>query len=319
MSNSRLIVAPLALATIGLGVLVTTACADDVDDAISAFITKDGFQSQSVDAVDGKMLPLYTERPGAMRPDSAVNVFEKALLVTEAMEPSLPRVRYFLRYGQMIQDETPVSFVTVERYNLGPAIRESVIEDYGAENADEPEAFGVGPHVAWRIVSIPMMGAESSFLEVARREIPQAEAHARDCGGRGCLSLDVLTDEIHNWEDIEPGIDLAKRLSVKIERGAASPSLALAELLMAAGLTGEASGEIAWYGPEHPEAARGSDPFIFVNIDHDLGQEANVDAMLGQTLLNDDSIAELWYRRSAFIDMDDVPAYWQSASVKRKR
>lgn len=319
MLKFRFLTTPLVLGALGLGAMLTPAVADEVDDAIAAFISKDGFQSQNVDAVDDKMMPLYKERPGAMRPDSSVNVFEKALLVTEAMEPSLPRVRYFLRYGQMIQDETPVSFVTVERYNLGPAIHKSVVEEYGAENADEPEAFGVGPHIAWRIVSIPMMGSESAFLEVARREIPEAEAHARDCGGRGCLSLDVLTDEMQRWEEFEPGIDLAKRISVKTDRGAASPSVAIAELLMAAGLTGDASGEIAWYGPEHPEAARGSDPFIFVNIDFDLGQEANVDAMLGQTLLNDDSIAELWYRRMAILDMDDMPAYWQSASVERKR
>lgn len=319
MLRSRMITTPLVLGALGLGAMLTPAFADEVDEAIAAFISKDGFQSQDVNAVDDKMMPLYKERPGAMRPDSSVNVFEKALLVTEAMEPSLPRVRYFLRYGQMIQDETPVSFVTVERYNLGPAIHKSVVEEYGAENADKPEAFGVGPHVAWRIVSIPMMGSESAFLEVARREIPEAEAQARDCGGRGCLSLDVLTDEMQKWEEFEPGIDLAKRISVKTDRGAASPSVAIAELLMAAGLTGDASGEIAWYGPEHPEAARGSDPFIFVNIDFDLGQEASVDAMLGQTLLNDDSIAELWYRRMAILDMDDMPAYWQSASVERKR
>jgi hypothetical protein len=301
------------------GMLALPATADEVDDAILAFINGDGFKSENADAVDERMLPLYTESPGAMRPDSGVSVLEKALLVTEAMEPALPRTRYMLRYGQMIQNETPVSFVTIERYNLGPAIRKMVAEDYGEENVDGPEAFGVGPHVAWRLVAIPVMGQEAGLIEVARREIPDAEAAAEDCGGRKCLSLDTLIDDLHAWNDLSPGIDLAKRLAIRNERGATSPSLALAELLMAAGLTGEVSGEVVWSGPEHPEAARGSEPFIFVGIDHDLGQEANVDAILGQTLLNDDSVAELWYRRNAFIDMEDIPAYWQAASVGRKR
>src|SRR5690606_4353969 len=118
------------------------------------------------------------------------------LLLIDSMEEPLSRVRYMVRYGQMIRDDAPLSFVTVERYNFGPIIRRQVVDAYGEENADEPEAFGVGPHVAWRIVTMPLMGQAAAVVEAARREIGDEEAGALDCAGRLCLSYDPALDEI---------------------------------------------------------------------------------------------------------------------------
>jgi hypothetical protein len=82
-----------------------------------------------------------------------------------------------------------------------------------------------------------------------------------------------------------------------------------------AGLSEVQGTGLSWQGPEHPEAARGTEPFLFVTIDKDLGQDTALDAALGQTLLNDDAIAELWTRRIEF----PGSVYWMNAAVNRKR
>src|SRR5690606_3983382 len=94
--------------------------------------------------------------------------------------------------------------------------------------------------------------------------------------------------------------------------GLTRPARAIAELAIASGYAEDQDGRSYWNGVEQPEAARGAEPFLFGLIDSGLGQEIAVDAVLGQTLLNDDSIAELWMRRI------DVPgaAFWMRAAVQ---
>ena len=292
--------------------------ADEVDDAIKVFLDEHGFERHDAQVLDGKLLQLF-DQTGAMRPDGAASALEKALLLVEAMEPSLPRVRYMVRYGQMIQEETPVAFVSVERYNLGPAIRQMVAEDYGEENTAEPEEFGVGPHVAWRIVTMPLMGQTAALLEAARSEIGEAGAASADCAGRGCLSVDSPLDVVREWRETPIEVNVATAYPRTDASGMPTPAFVAAELSIAAGLAQSDGGEPFWNGPEHPEAARGSAPFLFVTIDSNLGQEVNVDAALGQTLLNDDAIAELWVRRAQFPDGEDSPVYRFESETERKR
>ncbi len=291
-------------------VLSVAARADEVDDAIAAFIESDGFAQQDAEIIDGQLVGLFTGT--GMRPDGAASPLEKALLLVDSMEEPLSRVRYMVRYGQMIQDGTPLSFVTVERYNFGPIIRQQVVDAYGEENADDLEAFGVGPHVAWRIVTMPLMGQAAAVIEAARREIGDEEAEALDCGGRGCLAYEPTLDEFQLWDEIEGPLPLQTRYEGTDD--VAVPARAASELAIAAGIASN-DGSVGWTGPEQPEAARGAEPFLFMTIDRDLGQDTAVDAVLGQTLLNDDSIAALWHRRVEF----PGSVYWMQAATQRSR
>ena len=305
----------LAIALVAAaGLLSLPLHAAEVDEAIEAFATTDGFAPQDVAAIDARLLEAFVAT-GAMRPDGAASPLEKALLLVDALEPALPRTRTMLRYGQMLDGDTPYSFVTVERYNFGPAIRRMVIEDYGEENTDEPEAFGVGPHVAWRIVTVPVVGQQASLVSVARGEISDRQAEATDCAGRGCLAFEPLPDDLHEWQETEAVIDMASPYEALTDDEVATPARIAAELAVAAGIAADHEGHMSWYGPEQPEAARDSEPFLLLTIDRDLGQETNMDAMLGQTLLNDDAVAELWNRRVEF----PGAAHFMQAAVPRSR
>lgn len=305
-----------SISTTALAVLCwlgAPAAADEVDDAIRVFIEEDGYERRDPLELDARLLELFGQA-GAMRPDGAASGLEKALLLVDAVEPPLPRVRYMVRYGQMMQEETPVSFVLVERYNLGPVIREMVAQDYGEENTADPQEFGVGPHVEWRIVTMPLMGQTAALLEASRREVDDKEAASVDCGGRGCLSLDML-DDAHEWRDIEPAVNIASAYEAVSENELAVPARAAAELAVAAGLAEGDGGEPFWSGPEQPEAAHRAAPFLFVAIDRNLGQEYSIDAAIGQTLLNDDAVEELWLRR---VEMPGA-VFWMQAAVERGR
>ena len=308
---------------IAMGFIVLAALpahADEVDETIATFIGEDGHVAQDLGIVETELARQFLPSTTAMRADQYASAIEKALLLVEAMEPALPRLRYMVRYGQMMQDETPVSFVTVERYNMGPAVRQSVIESYGAENAGDPEDFGVGPHVEWRIVTFPLMGQAAGIISAARREVSDSEAAQVDCGGRGCLSDDTTMDDLQPWHEMETEIDIATAYPSVYESGASSPAFAAAELLTLAGLIEPDGDRPDWRGPEQPEAARFGEPFLFISIDFDLGQDTGVDAMLGQTLLNDDSIEDMWYRRIQFPG-EPAPGqrYWMQAAIERSR
>ncbi|MCO5155151.1 MAG: hypothetical protein M9945_00150 [Aquamicrobium sp.] len=309
-----LLLAPVLLATASL--LSPAAHAAGVDDAVATFIGEDGFEAQDVATVDERLLAAFTASPaGAARPDGEASPLEKALLLVETLEPALPRTRTMLRYGQMLDGDTPYAFVTVERYNFGPAIRQMVIEDYGEENTDEPEAFGVGPHVAWRIVTMPLMGQQAALVSVARGEITDKDAEATECGGRGCLAFEPFPDDLHQWQETETTIDIASPYAEKTQGDVAAPARIAAELAIAAGIAGSHDGRMSWHGPEQPEAARHAEPFLFLSIDRDLGQETAMDAMLGQTLLNDDAVEELWQRR---VEFPGMVAFMQAATPRSR-
>lgn len=301
MPKSVSMLKSVAPALFAASLLSAPVHAADVDRAIEIFAGEDGFAPQSLDSVDEKLLAAFTASAGsALRPDSEASPLEKALLVVDTLEPALSRTRTMLRYGQMLDGDTPYSFVTVERYNFGPAIRQMVIEDYGEENADEPEAFGVGPHVAWRIVTMPVMGQQAALVSVSRGEISEKAAQETDCGGRGCLDFEPLPDDLHEWLETDMTIELAFAYDATTPDEVATSARVAAELAVAAGIAAAHEGRMSWHGPEQPEAARHAEPFLFVVIDRDLGQETATDAVLGQTLLNDDSVAELWRRRVEF-------------------
>lgn len=305
-----------ALALFAACLLPLSAHAADVDAVVATFVGEDGFERRDVEAVDAKLLAAFTaSTAGAARPDAGASPLEKALLLVDALEPALPRTRTMLRYGQMLDGDTPYAFVTVERYNFGPVIRRMVIDDYGEENADEPEAFGVGPHVAWRVVTMPLMGQQASLVAVARGEIADREAGATDCAGRPCLAFEPLPDDLHEWREAETVIDMGSAYTAATGDEVATPARIAAELAVAAGIAAVEEGHMGWRGPEQPEAARDNEPFLFLTIDRDLGQETAMDAMLGQTLLNDDAVAELWTRR---VEFPGMVSFMQAATARSR-
>jgi hypothetical protein len=253
----------------------------------------------------------------SISPGGDIGPLEKALLLIEAHDAGPSRTRTFLRYGlirgRADDASAPVSLVEVLRYNLGPAIRAQTMAAYGKENVASPEAFGVGPHVAWRFVFMPAMGNAAMLVDASRRVVPDEEAAGQDCLGRRCLDLEKSPDELQAWREQAGRTSQWRSAYTAMHDDVAVPARATAELADALGLL-EVDGERrSWRGPEQVAAGAPGEPFLFVMIDRNLGQDIGIDAVLGQTRLNDDSIRELWWRRAEFPGQ----TFWFTSSVQR--
>lgn len=317
----------IATCSLCLALAATAARAERAQAEVAPFMRAAGYVARDVDTAEARLHAHFAQRqPEAMTPGADVTPLEKALLLVDLMEPPLPRTRTVVRYGLVHEDPaadrfTPYAFVTVERYNLGPALHRQVQREHGAHAAASPKAFGVGPHVAWRFVSRPVMGATAGLLELARREIPPAEAARADCDGRPCLSVDHSLDELRRWREVkrQPG-PFRSAYQEGGPDGLASAARAAAEVLLAAGLAQIEPGarghapRLVPHESERPAAARGSQPYLLLTLERNLAQEAGLDAVLHQRLLDDDAVREQWHRR---VQTPEGRHFMHSAQARR--
>ena len=270
-------------------VLAGPACAQsEVDDAAHAYVAATGFEVMPIDRIEGALNDLIGADPAAMVPaDAEISPIEKAFLLLGTQEVPLPRVRYVLRYNQAAVDGIALSLIDIERYNLGPTIREDTALTYGAKNTAGPKAFGIGPHVAWRFVTQPTSKTAALLLGASRREIDDREAATRSCLPRLCLSLDLL-DGLAAWNE---GISSEANL-VDVAYGAFGPSefapnareivpaYRALELAVAAGIADIDDIGVRWSIPTR-QGGKSASPILVVLLDQNLGQEIGLDAALG--------------------------------------
>jgi hypothetical protein len=277
----------------------TVANASEIDDAISKFIGAKGFQQIETGALE-EALDTFWLRTDLVSPGGAVGPIEKALLLAVDAIPST-RTRTAVTYGEILDPEAgPVSYIEIRHYNLGPQIHRDTIEAYGRENVAAPHEFGVGDHIAWRFVFVPMMGNAAMLVDAAHRIIPEDEARASDCTGIPCLDTIASYDDIAGWTGMDGTLPDWPRNYPDMSDEVATPAHAVAELAVLGFWANAESGGYQWTGGEHPEAARGIAPFRFIGIDRNLGQDTGIDAVWIETLLNDHAISELGFRRAEF-------------------
>ncbi|HSH27185.1 MAG TPA: hypothetical protein VK972_05400, partial [Wenzhouxiangella sp.] len=187
------------------------AASETLSDKAWPFVSGQGYQVQTVekvnDAIEGAL--EIADGSSVFLPSGMLDPFVKAVLALDQTEGRLERVRFRLRYGQ---DEAsappaaapvPVSFVQIERFNLGPAVREALVQAHGAENVAAAAEFGVGPHVSWRLVTRPVMGQQADIVAVSRREISDADARAQTCFHAPCLSTAPVIKQAAPWSAME--------------------------------------------------------------------------------------------------------------------
>src|SRR5690554_7585859 len=120
-------------------------------------------------------------------PDLGASVFHldadlpapvRAVLLVDAAEPHLHHARYRVRYDLVppaAEGDEPMAHVEVVRFNFGPAIRADLAALDPALPLAPVEAFGTGPHVAFRFTMTPVQGMQASVVHVQRRELDGAE------------------------------------------------------------------------------------------------------------------------------------------------
>lgn len=274
------------------------ASAQSIDDAITDFIHADGFEAQPSfdleDALSGNWLDTHKITPGG-----TVGPLEKAMLIADQAIAS-NRTRSFISYGEMLVDEdsasVPYSFIEIRHYNLGPTIHAETVEAYGAENTGDIEEFGTGDHMAWRFVFRPLMGTSAALMDASSRVITPKPASRQDCNGAPCLSTAPTHEDMAAWEEIT-GESKGWPLNYSdMSDEITTPAYAISSLATLGYWANAESGEYEWTGGEHPEAARGYEPYRFISVERNLGQEIGLDTVWRETLLNDDSIRELLFR-----------------------
>jgi hypothetical protein len=304
-----------AVAFVVLAGLVHPAVANDLDTAIATLLEEPGFERLDPTVLEANLSGQWLDTT-AMSPGGTVGPIEKAVLIaTGAIEST--RTRTAISYGELPVDDMgstlPVSFITIRHYNLGPLIHAETADAYGAENTAPIEEFGTGEHREWRLVFMPVQNNAATILDAAMRTISDADAEDDDCTSRHCLDLTVSFDDVFAWSERDGAPPTWPALYADVSDGLATPAHAVAELMVAGFSANAESGVYQWTGGERAEAAQGIDPYRFIGIDRNLGQETAIDAVLHETLLNDDSIAELALRR---IEIGGS-VYWLENTVPR--
>jgi Ca-activated chloride channel family protein len=248
---------------------------------------------QVLDQVLANLEPVNSQS-SVFLPSAQIRPLTMAVLALEAAEGVRDRVRYRITYGiEPFPDLAsrvpyPVSFIQVDRFSLGSAIRQDAIDSIGAEYVGPHEAFDVGPHVSWRFVTRPMQGAASDIVAVGRIELSEAQAQGWTCLNNPCLSPVMELGNAALWS-VEKETPLNTAL-VPFEVARAdllTPAAAIDEL------TGENNfGEVGQFRalPDLP------DPFLEAVIEIGLAQDSVLDAGLLRSGLKDDSISAIWQR-----------------------
>ncbi len=299
----RTIAAATALAVLGLslGAADNAARADTVSDLVDGFAGSDGYSSKNPEALQSQLRDMLEGDPGSVfLADRDLNPLAKAILAVEAAEGVLPHLRYRIRYGVALidappaADPLPVSLVTIDRFNLGPARRDQLADIHGADNVAPPEHFGEGPHVSYRLVMRPIMGQTADIVGAGRAVLAGPDG---DCLGFDCLSPDGFADHAAEWEGMDeigaPEIDATYEI---LRDGALSPAAAVDHLAVEMGLVSLHNGQPSWSGFEPREGVAPGEPFAEAVIEVNLAQDTSVDAFMREGAVMDHAIAAVWGR-----------------------
>lgn len=293
-------IASMILGVLALAMLAGQASAQTADNmldlAYSTFRDRPGWEHFDAQKLEADARAKLTAAHGEA-PDSQMSPLEKALFYVELMEPPLKASRTFLRYGQITTDgedgPVPVSFIEVDRFNLG--------------TTDEP-------HVAWRFNFVPQKGMAAWLQDALRQVISPQEAAGSNCLVAGCLEAKVSTEGSFAWKaGTAPAGGWAVPYVSKTESGHAVSAFAAAEMAVALNIARVDGEDYLWRGPEQPEAITDGSPFLFFLEDRGVAADGVNDAIMGMIRLNDHAIAEMWTRRTD----DGKSVTWQKAVVGR--
>lgn len=240
--------------------------------------------------------------PSPFTASSEIRPLTTAVLALETAEGVRDRVRYRITYGiEQYPDMAsgvpyPVSFIQVDRFSLGSAIRQDVLNSYSGAHVGPPEAFDVGPHVSWRLVTRPVQGTASDILAAGRTELSDADAWGMTCLNSPCLSTGMNIDSAASWGQEEETPLNPDPVPFQVARaGLLTPAAAIDQL------THESRFREAGRFREHPNLP---DPFLEAVIEVNLAQDSVLVAAMRRSEMKDDSVAAIW-RRLAIIPMGE--------------
>lgn len=256
---------------------------------------------EGYDSRDGRQILLHISdalkplnpEPSAFLPTARISPLAMAMLTLENTEGQRDRVRYRIAYGiEQVPNPPkysplPLSFIQIDRFSLGAAIRQSLIDAYGAEHVGPPEAFDAGPHVSWRLITRPVQGARADILAAGRTELSDAQAQEMPCLNGPCLSLDMEFEHAAPWGELQE-VPLTLDAPYPVMRsGLLTPAAAIEQL------TGNDRFSDTGSARETPGLP---EPLLEAVIDINLAQDSALDVGMRRGGLIDDSVAAIWRR-----------------------
>lgn len=301
------------LALLLLVILAGPAAAQDMtlDDYIASFLDAPGFERQDIDLLDQRLADNWLNTNGIF-PGGEVGPIEKAVLLAETAIDSI-RTRTAVAYAELVtEEEGTVSFIEVEHYNLGPTIHAQTVAEFGEDDVADAVAFGEGEHMAWRFVFQPLMGNAAVLVGASAHVISEKSAAKAYCTSRPCLDLAFGLDDFAPWEEIEGNLPPWPSAYPARFRDIAIPAQAVAELAVLGFWANAEGGTYQWTGGEHPEAIYGIEPYRFIAIDRNLGQEDGIDVVWQETNVTDDALWGISFRRvevpgTVYFMRSDIP------------
>lgn len=257
------------------------------------FVTEAGYKTQDVDTLNQAIdQMLVSANPDTVfLPSGRISPFVKAVLALKGVDGAAKHARYRLRYGQdMIipADTKPVtvSYVQIDRFNLGPAIRDDLVQSHGAQNVAPSSAFGTQPHVSWRLAMTPIMGHKAIIVAASRAEISTERARTETCFDMSCLSTAPVIDNLVPWSQMQSTDFDSDQPYQVMHNGLVTPAAAIDVL----------TADLSF---EPREGVQGSEPYVETVVELNLGQDAMLDAALREGALMDDSVSAIWHRIAA--------------------
>ncbi|AWB34140.1 hypothetical protein DBV39_10970 [Orrella marina] len=283
------------------------------------FVSESGYQPVDADTVWQQVNnALRAKADSLFQPGAELGPIPLSVVALDALEPALERTRYRVRYGinwvappeGSAGGPVPVSYVEVARFNIGPAIREGLIDSLGKENVANAEAFGVGPNTSWRFVTQPVMGNRAMIMSAGRTEIDDQAAQNEMCLGSPCMGVASVIDNAAPWSDMQPVETWPDTPLVTGSQQMVSPVIAINQLL----------GEVDSIETDSPAGAPAQpDWSIEAVIESNLGQDLGIEAAYRWGNLLDDSIGTLWQRLATFGMGGDQPAAFRAEAFECNR
>jgi hypothetical protein len=264
--------------------------ADSLETLIHSFLDNEGYHRVDTQILSDTLLTnLDQPEETVFRADSNISPPGKALLIFEYMEPEASHYRFKINYVEKKVEAPPaaapviVSFIKIDRLNLGEAFRSHLKEIYGEENIAPVEYFNPGPHLSWRFVTRPVMGQSAHIVGASRKVISDRSVSAIDCMRQSCLETGSIIEKMLPWShetEIEIGFDPAYK---KTSNGLLSPSASTELLFLKTGAANISGPHFYWRGIIQSDFSCPSSeqqPQSIAILEHGLGQDITSDAAL---------------------------------------
>lgn len=277
-----------------------------------------GYRPLEASTAEARLLDEYAgDDSEAYRALNRAGPLTRALLLLESEEAPLAHARYRIRFGMEQMGpydpkayRIPVSFVQIDRFNMGPVRPKSL--------ADVPDA---APHVSYRLVMRPVQSVTAATTSMARAELTDAQAEAMACLDVGCLSPASVAESVpQQWKETHEGdIAFSAPYPMMTTNGTHSPAAVVDQLTVQNGFLAEVVEEsVRWSYPEPREGLTFGAPFIDVTIDVNLAQDFAVEGVLRDSHLMDDDLAIVWERFASISSADPTqPLVFAGRALQR--